>query len=362
MIKKIAIPLLLIILVIIANPSTSNAYSVISSSDPGGVLKGSPFYYAEKDEVRIEYNGNSVAQTTWDFVETGTGRTFSKDLTAPDGYWYKASGFTCVGTYNVKIKSSSGSILATMTIKIDQGDLSSPKCESDASGDTTDGSDGPGEMDCNMCDLFACPGWGDFMGQLDQIKAAIPPVPNWPVVADTFRDSIAPKIKEDMAELIGTAPEPVMPKLPEPPELPPEPIMLEDVRKNIILPTGEEAPGLGESTFTEDDIKQSAPVIPEREDPTGGFKIDNPIDMLPSQDEFTKNAPVEGVAPIPGNPKDPENIAPTPGDTKDTAPIPGDTGNTAPIPGNTNNTAPIPNEGGKAPIPGDDEQFTAPIP
>lgn len=365
MINKKLIPILMILFVVLANPTISSAYSIISSSDPGGVLKGSPFYYAEKDEVRIEYIGSSVTNTTWDFVETGTGRTFSKDLSAPSGYWYKASGFTCIGTYDVKIKDSSGKILATVKIKIDQGDLTSPKCESDAAGDTTDEEDPekqPGEMDCTMCDLFQCPGWGDFMGQLDQIKAAIPPVPNWPVVADTFKDSIAPQIKQDMAELIGTAPEPVMPTLPKPPDLPTEPIMLEDVRANIELPTGKEAPGLEESTFTEDDIKTSAPVIQEREDPTGGFKIDNPIDMLPSQDEFTKNAPVEGVAPLPGNPKDPENIAPTPGDTNDTAPIPGDTGDSAPIPGNTNNTAPIPNEGGKAPIPGDDKQFTAPIP
>lgn len=365
MYKKLTIILMIISSVLVSSPGLSFAYSIHSKSDPSGVITSEPFYFAGKDEIRISYKSGTVRSTQWSFVETGTGRTFEKTLSAPTGNYYTASGFTCVGTYDVKIMGDSGGTLASLSLEVHASDLNSPKCESDASGEISD--------KCDACALLSCPGWGDFMGKLDDIKAAIPPPPNWPVVADVFRDSIAPQIKADMADLIGTIPEPVLPTLPKPPNLPTAPPMLEDVKTDIEVPTGQEAPGLEESTFNEDDIKNSAPIIQEREDPTGGFKIVNPIDSLPSQEEFIKNKPNEGDAPLPGNPKELENIsptpeepintAPTPGDTGDTAPIPGDAGNVAPLPGTDTSTAPIPGVGNdKAPIPGGGGIYSAPTP
>lgn len=261
------------------------------------------------------------------------------------------------------------------------------------------GSGGSGDSGCIGCDLFNCPGWSQYMGKLDEIKSAIPPAPNWQQVANTFRDTIAPRIINDLDNLLGRAPSsPGAPNAPSAPALPSD---LDD--RGLTAPTGQEAPGLDDSTFSGDDIKNGAPKIPEREDPTGGFEINDPISGLPTQDEFTANQPNEGEAPLPTDPKDPdnfapnppegdniaptpsegdntapspnegdnytppnpsepenmapadptepENIAPTPGDTTGTAPIPSESG-TAPIPGDTNGSAPIPSESGTAPLPG----------
>lgn len=251
------------------------------------------------------------------------------------------------------------------------------------------GTDPGGSEECDSCSVLDCPKWDDHMKQLEDIKNKIPPPPNWQEVADTFRDTIAPRIKDDLEQLLGRAPSsPGAPARPTPPALPSD---LDD--RGISAPTGQEAPGLDGATFDSDDIKSGAPKIPEREDPTGGFKINDPIGGLPSQEEFIENAPVEGEAPLPADPKDPdnfapkppegdniapspnegenytppnpsepenkapadptelENIAPTPGDTTGTAPLPNESG-AAPIPGDTNGTAPLPNESGTAPLPG----------
>lgn len=229
---------------------------------------------------------------------------------------------------------------------------------SDGSGDgSTGGTGGTGET-CDSCAVFECPGWSAYMGKLNDIKQAIPPPPNWNEVADTFRDSIAPRIKQDMEDLFGYAPEPpTAPTAPTPPEMP---IDLDD--RGIEEPTGEEAPGLEEATFDEEDIKNEAPVIPEREDPTGGFEIDDPLTNLPSQEEFKENIPEEGSAPIPGAPKEPENIAPEPTEPPNAAPTPSEPENTAPTPSEPENTAPTPTESsGTAPTPSDDTG-AAPLP
>src|SRR5699024_12505625 len=96
----------------------------------------------------------------------------------------------------------------------------------------------------------------------------------------------------------------------------------------------------GSKGFTGNDIKNEEPKIEEREDPTGGWDILDPIGQLPSQDEFKDNIPnegemiapevpdVEGKAPhppeeenkAPGSPKDDENIAPKPPEQENVAP------------------------------------------
>jgi hypothetical protein len=221
----------------------------------------------------------------------------------------------------------------------------------------TGGNDGGGSGEgCIGCELFSCPGWGEFMGGLEEIKNSIPPAPDWQVVAGTFRDIIVPQIVTDLGNMLGSTPEP--PPAPVAPVAPSLPSGLDD--GGITAPTGQEAPGLGESTFDSNDIKNEAPTIIERPDPTGGgFSILDPVEGLPSQEEFTNNQPNEGTAAIPANPTEGDNVAPIPGDTTDTAPIPSESG-TAPIPGEVGETAPIPNESGTAPIP--TENWQPPIP
>lgn len=233
-------------------------------------------------------------------------------------------------------------------------------------------------------DVFHSPHWKDYMDKVDEIISKIPPPPNWQEVADTFRDTIAPRIKEDLRDLLGSAPTPpAAPTAPtvQKPTAPADLGGLDD--RGISDPGGTEAPGLGDSTFTPDDIKSQAPKIPEREDESGGFDISDPLSGLPSQEEFKENLPAPQDLPSPGapapqdlsgpgaptdpgatapSPSDPGPTAPTPNDPGATAPSPSDPGGTAPIPGDSGATAPTPGDsGGSYPIPGSSNE-TAPLP
>jgi hypothetical protein len=139
-------------------------------------------------------------------------------------------------------------------------------------------------------DPFSTPGWNDHMSKLNDILNKIPPAPNWESVAGTFRDTILPKLKEDLKEVLGTAPTP--PAAPQRPTAPDFPGGLSD--GGITAPTGENASGLSGSGFSLDDLKNGSPVISERSDPTGGFTINDPMGLLPTQEDFMEN--------IPGNP------------------------------------------------------------
>jgi len=211
-----------------------------------------------------------------------------------------------------------------------------------------------GGLECEECKVFKCPGWNEHMGKLDEIINKIPPAPDWNKVADTFRDSIVPKIINDLSNLLGKAP-----AVPKPPPQP----SLDDHNIKSNNPTGDTIPGLDQAQFDANKIKNEAPVIQERQDPTGGFKLLDPIGSLPKlpTDDF----------PIPGQtnagewdhqPNEPDNPFPkNPKDTGDPdvgkAPIPSDNGGTPPNPGDNNNSAPIPGyNDGKPPIPSNDEQ------
>lgn len=246
--------------------------------------------------------------------------------------------------------------------------------------------------DCGC--VFRTPGWEEYIGKIDEIIGAIPPPPNWDAIAQTFRDTIVPKIISDTEDMLGRAP--------SPPSAPNRPGVNDG---GLDKPTGNVAPGLDDSGFSDTDIKDGAEEIEERDDPTGGWDILNPVDSLPSQDEFKENAPEEGEAEIPevppvdaeipGAPEEQENTAPTPPEEdnpapgepvepdnpapggpaeqenqapgapeeqENTAPVPGDTADPAPTPEDEIGTAPTPSPGtGGYPFPGQDSS-TAPIP
>lgn len=375
MIKKLAI---FILLFVFSVPTFASAFTVIENTNSSAF--STPTYNAERNRYISTFDKATVKRvllTSYHdaaFTEVGT----VKDIVVPDTAVDFAFG--CNTYYHMQSFDSSNAQIGSLKFHATQIVNPDPGACFSELNDPGEGGTGT----CDACKLLSCPGWTDYMSKLDDIKAAIPPAPDWPIVADVFRDSIAPQIKSDMAELIGTSPTPDLPILPQAPELPSAPTMLEGVDDGgIKAPTGNEAPGLGDSTFTEDDIKNSAPIIQERADPTGGFNIVDPIGSLPTQEEFISNSPIEGVAPLPGNPIELENIsptpteqpnaaptptepintAPTPGDTGDTAPIPGDTGDAAPLPGTNTSTAPIPGVGNDtAPIPGGGEIYTAPTP
>ena len=185
-------------------------------------------------------------------------------------------------------------------------------------GDSGSGNDvtGGGDSGGGYNDRF-----DEVNSRLDQIIDSIPPPPNWEEVADTFYNRIAPRLIEDIENMLGSAPAP-----PSAPPIIETNAPTDQGEGRIIIdytdrlqqaePTMETNPSLGDSGFSADDIKNEAPSIPVREDESGGFDLDfgNPVDTLPS-------LPYDGF-PMPGQhageydhqPAQPSNPIPLPSD------------------------------------------------
>lgn len=418
--KRKIISMMLLALIVLSFPLQSLASGILQEyyppSDSDFYQKRITYQYYNSFGVtqivitQYAYPGNTEVLGTKEFTVTENSNT-----------WID---FTCKGQALIEWKDSTGAVKDWLIRSetdnyLEQGDCSNianlsnyneelgqyaddtfgatkeapgtPPQDGSGGGSTTD--PGTGGGDGGTTDpTTPPPGWEEHMDKLDQIINKIPPPPNWQEVAETFRDTIAPRIKDDLADLLGSAPEP--PAAPMYPGTPSDSDNLNDNGFKSKTPTGTEAEGLGDAGFSSDDIKNEAPTIQERPDPnTDGFKIDDPLLGLPSQEEFTSNQPTipedssiqipeEQDNPAPAAPEEQENIAPAPTvDEGATAPIPteegaeaptpGDEGATAPIPDDGGATAPIPSDGATAPIPGDDgaaypipgaTNETAPIP
>lgn len=208
---------------------------------------------------------------------------------------------------------------------------------------------GGGDQTCtisNPCAVFQCPAWDDYMGKVDQIIDKIPKPPNWQNVSEIFRDTIAPRIKSDMSDLLG--------KAPALPSIPSMPSGLDD--RGIKAPEGKD--GIGNSGFDSDDIKNGAPKIPVREDPTGGFIIKDPVAEIKDPPKLIPKEP-ENKAPVP---EEPENKAPMPKDDGAKAPIPEQEDVSPPTPSDEKVNAPVPDQGSVSPPTPKDNGVTAPIP
>jgi len=192
---------------------------------------------------------------------------------------------------------------------------------------------------CDPCKVFECPGWQQYMNKLDQIKNAIPPAPNWKEVADTFKDAIVPNLVNEVGDLLGTAP--------EPPATPPQLPGLDDKGIKSKEPVMQDVPGLKEAGFDANKIKNQAPVIQERSDPTGGFDLTkNPMDTLPKAPENPKPGQTDPGEWGKNKPKEEANPFPFPQDTGEpnvgTPPKPNDNGAKPPTPGGDPGSAPKP--------------------
>lgn len=307
--------------------------------------------YGDDYFTRVDYVSRGSNTIKW-YKKVGTKATYVSSSTVSG-----TGSITPPGNISaLKLKSNSGK-----EIYLTYAETTNPNSRklyfesgggSDTGGDSGGGSDG-GSGNCGC--IFNTPGWQKYMGKMNDVIKAIPPAPNWSKVAGTFRDKIAPRIKSDMSNLLGRAP-----------NLPKSPGRAPGVNDgNLKKPQGKVAPGL--DGFNKRDIEKEAPKIKERDDPTGGWDILNPIENLPSQDEFKKNKPDEGevklpdVPPVdaetPGEPKEQENKPPKPPEQDNPAPgAPEEQENKAPTPPKQDNPAPgAPKEQeNKAPVPNED--------
>ncbi|GAE32869.1 hypothetical protein JCM9152_4459 [Halalkalibacter hemicellulosilyticusJCM 9152] len=123
------------------------------------------------------------------------------------------------------------------------------------------------------------------MSKLDQIRDAIPPPPDWNQVARTMRDTIVPRMIDDLGDLLGTAP---------PPPSRPNDIRLDNISSPSQPPIDDYSGQLDnqepemnsnqeleDSGYSADDVRNQAPEIEFQEDETGGFDIIDPIGSLP---------------------------------------------------------------------------------
>lgn len=343
-------------------------------------------YEQANDRVYIEWN-SKINDVEYARFELWKGNDKVLENTGPTGT--KGYYFRCNGAWRIYYFNNSGSQIGSDTVTIWEIQSEASNCNPPEEPEPEPDPNPPEEPEPDptndICScIFKAPEWNEYMDNIDIIIGKIPPPPDWDSVAEKFRDKIVPAFMDDLKIIIGDAPPPRTNPVNDYP----------DLDYNLQPPTGGNAPGLENSGFNADDIKNSAPIIEEREDPTGGFNILDPIGSLPTQEEFKENIPEEGdnfapevpdvpednVAPtppeqenpFPSDPEDTENIAPTPGDIEGepptpnddigTAPIPGDEGGTAPTPGDDIGTAPIPGDSGEtAPLPGQDNS-TAPIP
>lgn len=171
-------------------------------------------------------------------------------------------------------------------------------------GNDGDGGEEEGGGNCNLCKIFECPGWEEYLGTL-----------------------------KDIAEFaVGDVEPPPVPDLERPKTRNIFDILNDVEQRNLDKPTGQD--GMGDTPFDAQDIKDSAPVIPVREDPTGGFNIVDPLETLP-EDGSTAPKPENEQLQYPGGSGNPplEGI-PKPGDYNSKVEIPKNPGGTAKPPDN----------------------------
>jgi len=174
-----------------------------------------------------------------------------------------------------------------VTTQCERGGATSPPDEEN--GGTENGGEGGKEEAgaCGeLCKIFECPGWKEYLGTLYDVAAFA----------------------------VGDVEPPPVPDLPRP--TPPNIFdVLNDVdQRNPTKPTGQD--GMEDTPFDATDVKNSAPEIPVREDPTGGFNIVDPLTTLP-EDGSTAPRPKEKLEdlPYPGGSGSKQEGLPKPSDS-----------------------------------------------
>lgn len=351
------IPFLFLFLILPGEVEAANL-NIVEENDPYNTrIKDWYHNWIEgHDGYTIDFRDSTVykvyiASYNSDFSQKGTERTTE----STSGNYAIRYTLTCNTAYVMELYNKTGMLIYDAKVIITG--LENPQCYS--GGDQSEIEEG-----CDICDIFNCPGWNQYLNKLDDIKNAIPPPPNWQEVSQVFSDAIVPRLVDEtrvmLDDLLGRAPEPPTPpaEIPTMPDLP----VLDDGGFKDNQPDLQDS---GLKGFDENEIKDNAPELNYEEDETGGFDLSvDPVDSLPDvlpggdpgaykrdpemMDAEFPGAPKEQSGDIgkPSNPKDDLDSPPKPG---------GDIGN-PPTPGGDTGAPPTPGDGGSIgnpPIPGD---------
>lgn len=322
---------------------------IIEMNDPYKIISIGPYYENRNssDGMYFMFEGRRAYTLYW---QSGGGTEKTKVASQYGWTHMTGIGFNCNTSYTAKVYDKSGNTLIDMKVKVTG--LINPSCDSGGDG-SLDGAEGV----CDVCGIFDCPEWDNYLGKLDDIKNAIPPPPNWNEVSQIFSDAIVPPLIDGtrvmLDDLLGRAPEPPTPpaNMPTMPDLP----SLDDGGFKDKEP---DLPDSGVKGFDSDEIIDNAPELNYEEDDSGGFDlsvdpVDNLPDVYPGGDPGPyKRDPVMMDAEPPGSPKEFEGDIGKPSNPKDDAGSPpkpdGDMGK-PPTPGGNAGAPPKPGDNGERP-------------
>lgn len=337
---------------------TPRAYAFTIFESYGPAIKQTYQYVPSKDYYYLDLYDKSDGIPSSEYVMyaryvfyTDEFNTVNTDKTwsaTAEGYsHYIGSVINCNGYYEIYFMDGNQNQVGY--VRMHTTEVKNPPCDSsiDFEDQFPEDERGRGGCDC----IFRSPHWEEYMGKIDDIIAAIPPPPNWQHVANIMRDTIVPRMINDLDNLLGTAPPPPAPpsNINIDPIAPPPEVPVHDYANELQQsePTMNDNTALEESVYDADDIINDAPEIEFNEDPTGGFNIMNPLEALPP----TTDMPLPGQhagewdhqpqqqiimpTPIPEGAGDVEiGDPPIPNQPNEPAPIPDDNYMPPPTPNN----------------------------
>lgn len=302
MYKKIISLLLLTMLSNVFLFNVASAYTVVSKSDPYNII-ANVAYNESQDRIYIVFDTNVITSQrvrtiTRIIYNNSSFSSVHSTRTDSATNYYTSIFINCPGHYEFKLFNNHDESIGSIKISANYSDFKN-----------TDGCDNPGvnppeppepptepepeppknppnnddDEECNVCGIFDCPGWDQYLGKLNQI-------------ANQAVGRLSNDIDNIVKNAVGDMSNVSTPDFGRAQRIPNIFDILNDVdKRNIPKPTGQEDSQLKNATFNANDIKNNATEIQFRDDPTGGFVIDNPLNTLPNGSDFPRPGQLEQI-------------------------------------------------------------------